>query len=120
MVEKATKQRCVYSLALALFLALLFVPITKAFSDEIEAHGLCKYNELPEEFSSTPPPDRRVFEGGDEVSVWLMFPGDSSLKFDVRVEWYQPEGSHMTGRILRKTQYDHDNFKTLYSETFIE
>ena len=96
MQVKGRNQTCVCSIAMALFLGCLFIPVTNAFSVEVESHGMCEFSELPEDFEGTPPQDRRNFEAGDQVCVWLMLSNFySGSQYEIRAEWYQPNGSSL-------------------------
>ena len=101
---KGKNQKGGYSIVLALFWGMLFIPVTTtAFSVNIDSHGMCEYSELPEVFDNTPPPDRRVYEPGEIPCTWLMLSNlGQNDKFEIKTEWYQPDGTirmPFTGRV---------------------
>jgi len=80
---------------------VLMVFVSQAFADnpnEIIAHGICEYNDLPEDFNGTPPQDRRDFNAGEEVCSWLVVKVYNPFDlpdYEISSEWYQPDGSQL-------------------------
>jgi hypothetical protein len=87
---------CILSITLLLLFSF-FEENNIAFGATILSHGMCEENEVPEDFNGTPPQDRRVFQGGEEVCVWLVVPNPdaSYVEFRISVSWYQPDGSKL-------------------------
>ena len=84
----------VFILSINLLLLLSFFEENNiAFGATILSHGMCESSEVPEDFNGTPPLDRRVFEAGEEVCIWLMIHDiNTNYWYEVSSEWYQPDG----------------------------